>query len=104
MHARDLIGRPDFVFDKHRLVVFVDGCYWHGCPECGRPPHSNLEYWTPKLDGNRRRDKAATSELKAAQWGVLRVWEHELEVPANVVKKITELLGRRAHSRQRRST
>jgi DNA mismatch endonuclease (patch repair protein) len=58
--------------------VFVDGCFWHACPEHGGNPRSNSEYWGPKLTRNRERDVRNTTELEAAGWTVVRVWEHEL--------------------------
>jgi DNA mismatch endonuclease (patch repair protein) len=68
--------RPDIVFTRGRLAVFIDGCFWHCCPEHGRPPKANIEYWGPKLDRNRRRDEVHTAALVAAGWDVVRIWEH----------------------------
>jgi DNA mismatch endonuclease (patch repair protein) len=69
--------RPDIVFTKARMVVFVDGCFWHGCPEHGRSPKVNIGYWTAKIALNQDRDRRQTSELMDAGWTVIRVWEHE---------------------------
>lgn len=69
--------RPDIAFTKRRVAVFVDGCFWHSCPEHGRQPGVNGEYWSPKLEGNARRDGEQTAALQAAGWSVLRFWEHE---------------------------
>jgi DNA mismatch endonuclease (patch repair protein) len=69
--------RPDIVFTARKIAVFVDGCFWHVCPEHGREPTSNEWYWTPKLRRNVDRDRAADAALKAAGWGVVRLWEHE---------------------------
>src|ERR1700737_4090369 len=55
-----LLGRPDFVFRSHRLSVFIDGCFWHGCPKCYRLPEDNRPYWKAKIIGNRRRDRRRT--------------------------------------------
>lgn len=89
LNARDLPGCPDFVFDAERVAVFVDGCFWHGCPNCHRPPSSNQEYWTRKVDRNRCRDRRVSRQLRAERWTVLRVWEHELKVsPSTVMKRI----------------
>jgi DNA mismatch endonuclease (patch repair protein) len=71
-------ARPDFVFVAARVVVFVDGCFWHGCPSCAKRPATNRNYWTPKIDGNRRRDARQTSDLRAAGWTVLRFWGHQI--------------------------
>jgi DNA mismatch endonuclease, patch repair protein len=85
MHAGDLPGKPDFVFDAERLIIFVDGCYWHGCPRCGRPAQSNLDYWQPKIEKNRARDRKVSTQLRRRGWSVLRVWEHQLEQDAGKV-------------------
>lgn len=73
-----LPGKPDFTFRKERLCVFVDGCFWHGCPKCYREPGSNSAYWAAKVERNRARDKRVARELRREGWRVLRVWEHEL--------------------------
>ncbi len=70
--------RPDIVFTRRRLAVFVDGCFWHGCPEHGRQPKSNNSYWAAKLEINRRRDVEQTAALEDDGWIVLRVWEHDV--------------------------
>jgi DNA mismatch endonuclease (patch repair protein) len=71
-------GKPDFVFRKERLVVFVDGCFWHGCPAHATWPKQNAEFWRTKILGNRRRDLAVNRLLKKAGWRVVRIWEHAL--------------------------
>ena len=58
LNAKDVLGRPDFVFDDERLAVFVDGCFWHGCPSCHRCPSSNRDYWIRKVGRNKSRDNA----------------------------------------------
>ncbi|MFK0246685.1 very short patch repair endonuclease [Amycolatopsis azurea] len=75
--------RPDVVFTARKVAVFVDGCFWHVCPEHGREPTSNEWYWTPKLRRNMERDRLVTTALKEAGWLVVRVWEHE-PLPAAV--------------------
>jgi DNA mismatch endonuclease (patch repair protein) len=92
LHDRNLPGRPDFVFPKSSLALFVDGCFWHGCPKCGHYPQSNRKYWDAKINNNRLRDRAARSMLKASGWRVLRVWEHEMSLPDKVIKKIIFML------------
>src|SRR6202166_2805063 len=72
-------GKPDFVFLSQRLVVFIDGCFWHGCPRCYRLPEDNRPYWKAKVLSNRRRDRRQTRELKSLHWHVLRIWEHSLK-------------------------
>jgi len=84
--------RPDFMFRHQRVVVFVDGCFWHGCPKHFNIPVSNVEFWTKKLTGNVRRDARATTTLQAAGWKVLRVWEHEMAHVEVVIKRVRLLL------------
>jgi len=69
--------RPDIAFTARRVAVFVDGCFWHCCPEHGSKPAVNVGYWDPKLRRNVERDRAADTALLAAGWAVVRVWEHE---------------------------
>lgn len=73
-----LPGKPDFVFPKLRIAVFVDGCFWHRCPKCYRQPATNAEFWEAKIGRNVERDKEVNRELKERGWKVVRVWEHEL--------------------------
>ena len=83
-----LFGRPDFVFKDARVVVFVDGCFWHGCPHHSQMPGSNRKYWGPKLTRNRERDKDVNRVLKKEGWNVIRLWQHELAKPTQVARKI----------------
>ena len=69
--------RPDIAFTARRVAVFVDGCFWHACPEHGGKPANNTWYWEPKLRRNVERDRVADAALSAAGWDVVRVWEHE---------------------------
>jgi len=69
--------RADIVFPTERVAVFVDGCFWHGCPEHGTLPKANRDWWTEKLRANRARDRDTNEELEAAGWAVVRAWEHE---------------------------
>jgi DNA mismatch endonuclease, patch repair protein len=69
--------RPDIAFTARRVAVFVDGCFWHACPEHGSKPAANTWYWGPKLQRNVERDRAADAALAAAGWEVVRIWEHE---------------------------
>ena len=75
-------GRPDFLFQKERVAVFIDGCFWHGCATHMRLPSANREYWKAKIEANRRRDRRVGAALRKLGWSVLRVWEHELKGPA----------------------
>jgi len=90
-----LRGSPDLVFRKARVVVFLDGCFWHGCPRCYAPPKSNLQYWGPKIAGNAARDKRTATVLKRAGWTVVRVWEHEIKGnPSRALQKLVVCLKR----------
>jgi DNA mismatch endonuclease (patch repair protein) len=71
-----LHGRPDFVFPREKLVVFVDGCFWHGCPKHATWPKQNAEFWRIKILGNRRRDRGVNRQLRKTGWRVVRIWEH----------------------------
>lgn len=85
-----LPGKPDFVFPKQRLAVFVDGCFWHGCRRHCRLPNSKRRYWVAKIEGNKRRDKEIKRLLRKAGWKVLRIWEHEL-YSKTIAKKIGKI-------------
>lgn len=67
--------RPDFVFRRERVAVFVDGCYWHGCPRHYRRPKGNQKFWDAKIERNQTRDRLVTRALRKAGWKVLRIWE-----------------------------
>jgi DNA mismatch endonuclease (patch repair protein) len=69
--------RPDVVFTRAKVAVFVDGCFWHGCPSHGGKPRRNTTYWNPKIARNIERDQEQNERLTAAGWRVLRFWEHE---------------------------
>ena len=73
-----LVVRPDFVFRQVRLAIFVDGCFWHGCPKHSRWPESNRLFWRNKFLRNKARDRLVTRTLRVQGWRVLRIWEHEL--------------------------
>ena len=84
--------RPDIVFTRARLAVFVDGCFWHCCPIHGNQPKANTGYWRPKLKRNVARDRAVDQALTEAGWSVLRAWEHE--DPAGAARRVAEALSR----------
>jgi DNA mismatch endonuclease (patch repair protein) len=80
LHDSKLPGKPDVVFVRKRICLFVHGCFWHGCPKCPdgrRKPKSNRAYWLPKIRRNKQRDKRNISRLRAAGWKVLVIWECE---------------------------
>jgi DNA mismatch endonuclease (patch repair protein) len=89
----DMRGRPDFVFRRERVAVFVDGCFWHGCPKCFRMPETNREYWERKIGRNVARDVRAARELRREGWRVVRVWEHSLAQPPRVVGRLKRALS-----------
>jgi DNA mismatch endonuclease (patch repair protein) len=73
--------RPDFVFPRQKVAVFIDGCFWHGCPRCYQAPLSAKAFWRAKVSRNRERDQYQRVSLKRLGWTVVRVWEHELLGP-----------------------
>ena len=80
LHRKILEGSTrtaDIAFTRARLAIFVDGCFWHGCPIHGSWPKTNAEWWRQKIDANRRRDSDTNERLTAIGWKVLRIWEHE---------------------------
>jgi len=85
-------ARPDVVFTRRRLAVFLDGCYWHGCPQHCRLPTSNRDYWVAKIERNRERDARTSAALEAAGWDVIRAWEHE--PPEDVAQRVVAALER----------
>ena len=93
----------DIVFPTEMVAVFVDGCFWHGCPQHATNPRSNTAYWLPKLDENKRRDSRQTALLRQHGWIVLRFWEHECRdrLDAIVARIIKAVDRRRAALRSR---
>jgi len=86
-------GRPDFAFRKQKVAVFVDGCFWHGCPRCFRLPKQNRAFWKAKIEGNRRRDRSVNGRLKRLGWKVIRIRECQLRKPEWVLAKIQNWRG-----------
>jgi len=89
-----LFGRPDFAFPGDRLLIFVDGCFWHGCSVHGQIPASNRQFWATKLAKNRARDRLVNRTLKSKGWRVLRLWQHEMKSPERATKRILRALER----------
>jgi DNA mismatch endonuclease (patch repair protein) len=94
LHARELPGCPDLIFTPRRKVIFVHGCFWHRHPNCAlaRMPKSRLEFWVPKLEGNRERDDRNKKTLVREGWKVLTIWECELDKPERLRKIIRRFL------------
>ena len=80
-----IYGKPDIYFPKYKTAVFVDGCFWHKCPECYREPKSRKEFWVSKLNRNVQRDGEVDKELDKLGFKVLRYWEHEIKTNAEKV-------------------
>lgn len=92
LHRKDLPGNPDIVLSKYKTVIFVHGCFWHGCPTCRHAqirPQANSEYWNKKLDRNMQRDRESYAALEDLGWQVLVIWECETK------KKNIEQLAQR---------
>ena len=90
-----LFGSPDFVFPKERVAVFVDGCFWHGCPKHYRRPKSRRKYWDAKIQRNQQRDRQVTRILRAKGWRVVRIWEHALarRAEAGTVARLARIIS-----------
>jgi DNA mismatch endonuclease (patch repair protein) len=98
-HA-NLPGRPDFSFPRDRIVVFVDGCFWHACPKCRRRlPKSNASFWRNKIESNTRRDRKNSRTLRSRGWRVFRVWEHSLSQNQPNSSRVVRALRRAILSR-----
>jgi DNA mismatch endonuclease (patch repair protein) len=94
LHRRDLPGRPDIVLPGHRTVVFVHGCYWHGCVMCDRGirrPKTNVAFWSAKLDENRRRDDRDVAVLQGLGWRVCIIWECDTRDPERLAETLDRI-------------
>lgn len=100
LHARldGVACQVDIVFSRVRVAVFVDGCFWHRCPEHGVRPRTNAHYWDAKIARNVERDDRNNQELEVAGWTVVRVWEHE--PPDEAAERISDLVRRRRAERR----
>ena len=88
-----LPGKPDIVFTKKRIAIFIDGCFWHKCPVCFQEPETRKEFWIKKIRSNVDHDKKVNDLLQSEGWTIIRIWEHEIrKEPENAVKKIIALL------------
>lgn len=94
LHAKDLSGHPDLVFRPRKKIIFVNGCFWHRHSNCvlARMPKSRLDFWEPKLEGNRLRDQKNNQELAREGWKVLTIWECELKDMARLGLRIARFL------------
>lgn len=87
-----LFGKPDFVFPKERIVIFVDGCFWHGHPKKCRIPKTNMTYWKMKIARNMARDRLVTSTLRKKGWKVVRIWENSVK-KLSTISRLRKALG-----------
>ncbi len=99
LHYVELTGKPDFYFPQARIAVFVDGCFWHGCSDCGHIPKENATFWRAKIARNRQRDLRSTHELRRAGIRVIRLWEHDVQ---NDVSRCIERIQSAQRDRTRR--
>ena len=88
-----LFGKPDFIFPKKRLAVFVDGEFWHGHPTRSKIPHTNKKFWIKKIQANKKRDILVNKTLKKRGWGVIRVWQKDISKP-QTIRRFLAILGR----------
>jgi len=88
LHVHHLPGNPDFYFPEYRLAVFIDGCFWHGCPKHGHIPATNPEYWKAKIRINKQRDRRKKDQLTQLGIHTLRMWEHALLKPDRAVGRV----------------
>lgn len=87
----NLPGKPDIVFTKQKIAIFIDGCYWHKCPICFSEPQTNTAFWMNKINKNVERDRNNTKQLEKMGWTVLRFWEHEVtKNPEKIIQTISE--------------
>lgn len=94
--VKTLVGTPDFVFPDDKIVIFLDGCFWHGCPLCGRNPKTNKKYWKAKIERNKARDLKVSSQLRREGFKVIRLWECALrDDAAKCVRNIAKLVNQR---------
>jgi len=85
--------RPDFANKSKKIALFIDGCFWHKCPRCYKPPKSNKKYWKAKVERNTKRDIYVNRKMKKEGWNVIRFWEHQVkENELHVIKKINKQL------------
>jgi len=86
-NSAQVFGKPDVIFPDERVAIFVDGCFWHGCPHCKRKlPRTNRTYWERKIERNVKLARAHNRRLRKADWTVIRIWEHEMSSKAAMGK------------------
>lgn len=96
-----LTGRPDLIFPRYHVALFVDGCFWHRCPRHAVAPRSNAGFWERKLTANVERDARVNRELRALGWTVIRVWEHEIRAgPDKIARRLFSRISRKREVRR----
>ena len=94
LHPKAIGGHPDIYFPDHKLVIFLDGCFWHGCPRCGHIPKTRTGFWREKIRLNKQRDARVSKDLKKDGYVILRLWEHEInENLRGCIEKVKRLLS-----------
>lgn len=91
-NVKAIPGNPDFVFPSGRLVIFVDGCFWHYCARCGHIPKTRSVFWETKLEATKARDRRNTRKLRDLGYRVVRIWEHQLRKPQDIDRTINRIL------------
>jgi DNA mismatch endonuclease (patch repair protein) len=95
LHASELPGKPDFYFYDEQLAVFVDGCFWHGCPRCGHIPKTRSAFWEAKFLRNKARDRSTERQLRQLGIRVMRVWEHSLKRQHEIIRIVRRIEAKR---------
>jgi DNA mismatch endonuclease (patch repair protein) len=91
MHP-NIFGRPDILLLEKNIIVFLDGCFWHKCPNCFHKPSTNRKFWVVKIDKNVQKDMIVNRKLVSDGWRVVRIWEHEIRInPENVATKLISM-------------
>ena len=103
VHDRSVLGTPDISNKRRRLAIFVDGCFWHGCPMCYKEPKTNTGFWREKIRRNRARREAVRNGLEAQGYRVVEIWEHEASSPETIVRRVGEALESWPKSAERRT-
>jgi DNA mismatch endonuclease (patch repair protein) len=92
VNVENVLGKPDICHKGKKIAVFIDGCFWHGCPECDEMPDSNKEFWKEKIEYNQERREEVREKLQEKNWEVIEIWGHEVRNNcAAVVDKIEEI-------------
>jgi len=91
-NPKNYFGKPDFVLKKHKTVIFIDSCFWHGCKKHCRMPSSRKKYWIKKIKRNKKRDQEVNKHYRKIGWKKLRIWEHDFENLETVIKYVRRRL------------